>query len=415
MADRPSPWELGGLTVRQLARRVWNEMSADEVLDRAAALSYYFVFALFPALLFVVALLGFLPLGDLLDTLLGYARRVLPGDSASLLERTLREITAQQSGGLLSVGALVAVWSASAGLASVMAAINIAYDVQDARPWWKRRLLALGLTVGFAVFLVVALALMAFGPRIGGAIAAFAGLGGVFTTLWNVISVPIAVGVILLGFALVYYLAPAAEQHWRWVTPGSAAAVALWLVASFGLRLYVTHFGNYSATYGSIGGVILLLLWLYLTGLVLLVGAEVNAVIEHAAAARGAVTAKAEGERAPSPGRAPARRPAAAAGRREPAAAAVADRSASDAEMAGAAIARGIGTLREQGRLPLASLITGLAMGLLVKSHRPRDFARLSGQTLHTSRSLAGAIAAWERYRQRRDGARRAQDARRAA
>jgi membrane protein len=137
------------------------------------------------------------------------------------------------------------------------------------------------------------------GPRLGGAVANALGLGTLFTAAWNALNVPLAMSFALVGIALVYFLAPAAKQQWRWVTPGSAVALVLWLAMSYGLRVYVTHFGNYNATYGSIGGVILLMLWLYLTGVALLLGAEVNAEIEHAAAHRGEPTAKLPGEVAP--------------------------------------------------------------------------------------------------------------------
>jgi membrane protein len=297
MASIESPWRLGGLSVRQLAARVWAEMWADEVTDRAAALSYYFLFALFPALLFLTALIGLLPVQGLMDQLIAYVAVVLPGDSASVIRKTLDEIVSGAHGSLLSLGALTTLWAASNGMASIITALNVAYDVDDPRPWWKQRLVAIAITLGFSILILTALLLMVFGPKIGGSIAGWLGLGTVFTTAWNVLSVPLIILFVLVGIALVYYLAPAVEQHWRWVTPGSTLAVVLWLAMSFGLRQYVAHFGNYNATYGSIGGVILLMLWLYLTGVVLLLGAEVNSEIEHAAAARGAVTAKAEGER----------------------------------------------------------------------------------------------------------------------
>jgi membrane protein len=150
-----------------------------------------------------------------------------------------------------------------------MTALNIAYDVSEARPWWKRRLVAIGLTFGFVVFLVVALTLMVFGPRQGEALAIWLGFGSVFAFAWSVASVPVAIALVLTGIALVYHLAPAVRQRWRWITLGSVLAVTLWLVASMGLRLYLMYFDNYTATYGSIGGVILLLLWLYLTGIAL--------------------------------------------------------------------------------------------------------------------------------------------------
>jgi membrane protein len=299
MQSQASPWKLGGLTVAQLARRVWREISDDEVADRAAALAYYFLFALFPALLFLTALLGLLPIPNLMDRLMEYVSRALPPDAASVTEKTLREIVRGAHGGLLSLGILGALWAASNGMASIISALNAAYDVKETRPFWKTKAVAIGLTLLFSVFILTALVLMVFGPKIGETVASWVGLGALFTLAWNVVSIPIVIVLVSAGIALVYYLAPAVEQTFRWVTPGSALAVVLWLAMSAGLRWYVTHFADYNATYGSLGGAILLMLWLYLSGVTLLVGAEVNAEIEHAAAKRGAEDAKAEGEAAP--------------------------------------------------------------------------------------------------------------------
>ncbi len=294
-----SPWRLGGLTLRELATRVWVEFWADEVADRAAALSYYFIFAFFPAVLFFTSLLGYLPVRGMLDQFLADLGRVLPVDSFSIIQRTLGEIFNGSRGSLLSIGALVALWSASSGMASVMTALNVAYHVNEIRPWWRWRLLAVALTLGFTLLVLTALILLIFGPQLGSVVAGWLGLGGVFPVLWNGLSMAIIVFFVLVGIALVYYFAPAAKQHWRWVTPGSVLATGLWLLMSYGLRVYVGFFANYSATYGSLGGVILLMLWLYLGGGVLLLGAEVNSEIENAAARRGDPTAKAPGERDP--------------------------------------------------------------------------------------------------------------------
>ena len=184
-------------------------------------------------------------------------------------------------------------------MASVITTLNAAYDVKESRRWWKRRLLAIVLTVAFSLFIVATLTLLVFGPKLGAVIAEWFGLGRLFTVAWNVISVPIVILCALIGVGLVYQLAPNLRQRWRWFTPGAVLAVVLWLGMSFGLRLYVQHFANYSATYGSIGGVILLMLWLYLTSVVLLLGAEVNAEIEKAAREHGATTAAEE----PAPAR----------------------------------------------------------------------------------------------------------------
>jgi membrane protein len=299
MDDRLSPWKLGGLKPWQLATRVWREYGDDEIGDRAASLSYYFLFSLFPTLLFLTALLGMLPIPGLMDRLMDYVDQALPVDAASVIRKTLAEILRGSRGSLLSLGVLVALWSGSNGMGSVIVALNVAYDVDDPRPWWKQRLVAIALTVGFSLFILGALVLMIFGPRLGGAAANVLGLGALFTAVWNLAHVPLAMSFALVGIALVYYLAPATEQQWRWVTPGSAVALVLWLSMSYGLRVYVSHFANYNATYGSIGGVILLMLWLYLTGVALLLGAEVNAEIEQAAARRGEPTAKLPGEVAP--------------------------------------------------------------------------------------------------------------------
>ncbi|TMK68511.1 MAG: YihY/virulence factor BrkB family protein [Actinobacteria bacterium] len=299
MSDKVSPWHLGGLTLWQLSKRVWQEYGEDEIGDRAASLSYYFLFALFPSLLFLAALLGMLPIPGLMERLMGYVRETLPGDASSVIEKTLAEIVRGSRGSLVSIGVLIALWSGSNGMGSVIVALNVAYDVKDARPWVLRRLLAIGLTFGFSLFILGALILMVFGPKLGGVVTGALGLGALFTAVWNVANVPLAMLFVLVGIALVYYLAPAAQQQWRWVTPGSVVALGLWLAMSFGLRLYVKQFANYNATYGSIGGVILLMLWLYLTGIALLLGAEVNSEIEHAAARRGEPTAKLSGEVAP--------------------------------------------------------------------------------------------------------------------
>jgi len=296
---RASPWRLGGLGISGLARRVWDQIGEDEIADRAAALSYYFIFALFPTLLFLTTLLGLLPFPRLMDQRMDYLGRVLPADTVSIVQKTMTEIIRGARGGLLSVGVLGALWGSSNGMTAVIAALNVAYGVKDPRPWWKRKLVALLLTVGFSAFIILALVLLAFGPRIGETIASALGLGRIFAVAWNVAQWPVVGAAALAGLAMVYYFAPAVKQTWYWVTPGSLFALVAWLAMSMALRFYVAHVADYNVTYGSIGGVILLMLWLYLSGVVLLVGAEINSEIEQAASRRGAPTAKAEGVRRP--------------------------------------------------------------------------------------------------------------------
>ena len=272
--------------MRQLAQRVYQRFWEDEVLDRAAGLSYYFSFALFPTLLFLTALIGMLPLPDAMSRLLDYADNMLPGDAASILRKTLSEVVSGASGSLLSVGALAALWAASSGMLSIMTALNVAYRVADRRRWWKTRLVAIAMTLGFSLFALTGLLLLVFGGRIGEIVAGWIGRGPAFTLGWSVLQWPAAILLVLTGLSLVYWLAPAAGRRWYWITPGSIFAVLAWLLMSSGLRLYVASFGDYNATYGSIGGVILLMLWLYLSGVALLIGAEINSAVEHAAGER---------------------------------------------------------------------------------------------------------------------------------
>jgi membrane protein len=265
-----------------LADRVYRSLWAHDLFDRAASLAYYFLFALFPALLFLTAIVGLLPWPRLMDRLLGYMASVLPGDAGSLLIRTLSEVSKGARGSLVSLGVLGALWAASSGMVSISNALNVAFEVRDTRRWWRHRLEAMGLTIWFSLLTIVAMLLFVFGERIGDAVAQALGVGPAFTRAWNIGRWPALTVCALVGIMLVYQLAPAARQHWRRVMPGAIFALAGWLFASYALRLYVRYVGNYNATYGSIGGVIVLMLWFYLSSLALLVGAEINSQIRRA-------------------------------------------------------------------------------------------------------------------------------------
>ena len=279
-----SPWALGGLPVGELCRRVLARSRQDEILERAAGLSYYFAFALVPTFLFLTTLLGLLPTPDVMPHLMSYADRVLPRDATSLLKRALDSVVSGASRSLLSLSVLAALLGASSGMLSIMKALSVAYGIEDSRTWWRRRLIAILLTLGFSLFILTAMLLLVFGERIGGAIGEWVGLGPAATRAWHLFQWPAGACLGLIGLTLVYHLAPAAVRTWSLITPGSAVALLSWLSMSLGLRFYVNHFGSYNATYGSIGGVILLMLWLYWSGVALLVGAELDSVIDHAAA-----------------------------------------------------------------------------------------------------------------------------------
>lgn len=297
-----SMWGLGGLTWKQLAKRVWNEINDDDVWGRAAQLAYFFLLALFPLLLFLTTLLGiFAKEGtELRDNLFSYLGQVMPGSATGLVRTTVDEIGKGAGGGKLSFGILAALWAASNGMGAITEALNAAYGVKETRSWWNRRLVAILLTIALAVLIISALALVLYGGKISEIVAGSYGLGDLFKFLWKILQWPIVLAFVLLAFALIYYFAPdLSDQDWSLVTPGSVIGVALWLLVSFGFRLYLHFFDSYSATYGSLGAVIILMLWFYLTGAAILIGGEINSEIENAAAKQGAPDAKEKGEKAP--------------------------------------------------------------------------------------------------------------------
>jgi membrane protein len=270
------------LSWSELLRRTWKDSRADDIAGLAAQLSYYFFLALFPALLFLLSLASFFSLSTLTDDI---GRALGPFVSPQILELMqdqMRRIANDDNGGLLTIGAAGALWSSSAALVSIVGALNRAYDIEEARPWWKVRLIALGLTIGVATFVLCALALVLVGPSLADRLGSSVGLGEAFSWAWTILHWPLALALTATGIGLIYYFAPDADQDWEWITPGAILATVLWLVASIVLKLYVANFTNYSDAYGSIGGVIVLLLWFYVSGLAILAGAELNAEIEHA-------------------------------------------------------------------------------------------------------------------------------------
>jgi len=297
-----SLWKLGGLSWLNLGKRVWAEINKDDVWGRAAQLAYYFLLALFPLLIFLTATLG-LMLGSgegLRDSMFNYLSQVMPGSAFDLVKTTMNEIAASSNAGKLSFGLLATLWAASNGMGAITQALNAAYDLKESRPWWRQRLVAIALTIGLSVLVIGALLLILWGGKLADFLAAHYGLGGVFTTGWKTLQWPLAFAFMVTSFALIYYFAPdVKEQKWMWLTPGSAIGVVLWLLVSFAFKLYLHYFNSYNATYGSLGAVIILMLWLYFTGLAILIGSEINSEIENAAAEAGAPDAKARGEKSP--------------------------------------------------------------------------------------------------------------------
>jgi membrane protein len=302
MTEMVSLWGLGGLSWRELGGRVWNEIQEDNVFGRAAELSYYFLLALFPFLIFLTSVIG-LVLGSGTGTrhaLFEYLARIMPPSAYQLISNTMLEVSSASGGGKLSFGILAALWAASNGLGAITESLNTAYDLKESRPWWKQRLTAIGLTMALSVLIIGALVLVIAGGHIAEWLAAAYGFGPVFPLTWKIIQWPVVLACMILAFALIYYFAPDfREQSWQWLTPGAAIGVALWLLVSIAFRVYLHFFDSYSATYGSLGAVIILMLWLYFTGAAVLVGGEINSEIENAAAKQGEPEAKEKGEKAP--------------------------------------------------------------------------------------------------------------------
>jgi membrane protein len=264
----------------ELTRRAFTDAREDDIFGLAAQLSYYFFLALFPAILFGLGIASFFPLGTLTDDIARVLAPFVSPQVVDLIQDQMRRIGEQDSGGILTFGAAAALWSSSAALTSIIDAVNRAYDLEETRPWWKTRLLAIGLTVVTAVLILLAFSVVLAGPMLA---SWFGNFDSTFLSIWGVMRWPLAFALVSTAVGLIYYFGPDADQDWVWVTPGALVATVLWLVASIAFKLYVASFTDYNASYGAIGGVIVLLLWFYLSSMAVLAGAELNAEIEHAA------------------------------------------------------------------------------------------------------------------------------------
>ncbi|HET9366227.1 MAG TPA: YihY/virulence factor BrkB family protein [Candidatus Angelobacter sp.] len=228
--ERLSPWKLGGLTPWRLLKRVYNEFSEDEVFTRSAALAFYFVSSLVPMIFFLMAILGLLAQGHNLQSgLLGYAARFMPPDAYTLLQKTLKEITNNSTGLKLAIGLVLALWSGSGGVSSIMDALNRCYHVTDSRPYWKQKLISIALTVALSALTVTALIIILYGGNIAQFVGNHTGLSAPVVMAWRIVQWPVAFFFVVMAFALLYFWGPDAEQEWQWITPGSLVGVILWI------------------------------------------------------------------------------------------------------------------------------------------------------------------------------------------
>src|SRR5918998_604844 len=286
----------------------FKEVSEDHVMAYAGNLTYKALFAIFPFFTFLLSLLGLFDATNLVNTMLNKASGVLPPDALRFVEDQLLSITQSQAESAFTLAAIVsillALWGVSGAFRSVMEAMNVMYEVEEDRPFWKKYGISIFISLAVVVLMLTALGLVVFGSTVGGGLADVVGLGSAFQTVWSIAQWPILACIVLFAFAVIYYFAPAAKQRWSWISPGSILAFAFWLAFSLLFSLYVGTFGSYNETYGSLAGVIILMLYIYYSATIMLIGAEMNQVIEwHIPGG------KDEGEKVPEEDRKPNVRP----------------------------------------------------------------------------------------------------------
>jgi membrane protein len=279
----------GGLSWREFALRVWEVANAADVANRASELAYSFLLAVFPLLLFSVALFGVFASEKsmLRDTLLRDVGRMLPPTAYELVANTLDEVIHNAGGGKLTLGFLLTLIPGSGGVAQMITTMNSAYELPERRSWLRVRVIAILLTVAISVLLVAVLLVGVGGGRVVWVAVHEHGADPSLVLLWRGVGWVLGIGFVGLTLALIDYFGPDRDQReWRWLTPGSAVSIVLWLAASGGLRIYVHYFGNFTRAYGSLGAAIVLLLWFYAIGLSALIGGVINSVILRAEADR---------------------------------------------------------------------------------------------------------------------------------
>lgn len=298
------------LTAKELGKQVYREYVHDNVSDSAATLSYYFVFSLFPFLVFLATLTAYIPgVRSSVATMLSRARDILPPQAMGIIDQHVRALVNEPRPKLLTIGLIVTLYSASRGVDAVRKALNLAYDVKESRPFWKTEGIAFGMTIGGALLVLVGVAALVAGGDLGLWLAQHLDIAKVYVTVWSWLRWPITAVVIMFCAAMGYYLLPDVKQEFKFITPGSVFGTLVWLGATYGFNVYASNFGSYNVTYGSIGGVIVLMTWLYLSGFVFLMGGEINAILEDHAPDGKVLGARAPGEAPPPPSERPSAMP----------------------------------------------------------------------------------------------------------
>jgi membrane protein len=283
-------WERWWQRTKKLSVTVYNELFRTRAFTMAAAMSYYFLLALVPLLIFLSAMLGYLPVPNLFDQLLDVLAVLVPPEAMQMVQKILASMLTPHHGGLLSFGLLSYLWTASGGFAASIEALNVAYDVKQQRSWWRDRVQALLLTLTTGVLTLVGLLLIITGPHFGYLLSDLFGVSRAFADVWPLLRLATIFVTIVLAVEIQYYLAPNRKQRFMNTLPGALVAVTGVFLSSAGLGFYLSHFANYNKTYGSLGAVIILMLWFYVVALLLIVGAELNAELLKQKAARGEIS-----------------------------------------------------------------------------------------------------------------------------
>jgi membrane protein len=270
--------------LRSAIKGAWVDINSNHTMALAAGLSYYFVLSLFPALIFLSAVVAYLPVPDLFNQALSLMSHFVPADSMGLVKKVLADVVSPNRSTFLSFGILGSLWAASGGYAAAIEALNVAYDVQETRPFWKTRLLAVGLTFLIGALLLLALAVMIVGPRFGEWLAAKIHLSQLFVVTWPYIHWTLAVVFTVLAVEALYFLAPNVKQRFLATLPGAVLAVGCWIGLSYILGIYFRSFANFNKTYGTLGAAVALMVWLYWTAFGMLVGAEINSELAKVSA-----------------------------------------------------------------------------------------------------------------------------------
>ncbi|MFC6646593.1 YihY/virulence factor BrkB family protein [Granulicella cerasi] len=286
-------WDLEGLSLKDVFTRTGKSFLNDNLLSRAAELGYYFLFALFPTLISASSILGLAAqhASQIYVQLLNYLALIVPPSAYEMVIDTFKQTTAASTGGKVVLGIVAALWSASVGFSAIQDGMNTVYKVKETRPYWKARGSAMLVTLLLSLLVTLMLAVL-LGADIGGKaslhhFSVHRWVGYLLFGLIHITTWVVTISLLILLFSTIYYFAPDLKaKRWHWLTPGSAIGILTWIVASIGLRVYLHYFNTYTVTYGSLGAVIILLTWFYVTGLTLLLGAEVNSEVQAAVVER---------------------------------------------------------------------------------------------------------------------------------